>query len=74
VNHEYDRDADQVRDVGDIELRLKVPAAHAYICSPDEQNRKALPLQQESDGVRMLVPRLHVYSVIVLERGKAGPN
>jgi hypothetical protein len=68
VNYGYEEKSDQVRDVENLELRLKLPEVRqAFVCSPDGQRRGILPIVREPDGIRLTIGRLHIYSVVVLE-------
>lgn len=66
INYGYDKDADRVRDVRSIELRLSLPTTRPRLLSPDDERERVLPLQHEKTGVRLVLPGLHIYSVLDL--------
>ena len=62
--------------VSDINVRLRVPAGKrivdAYYASPDPGasaapgSRDAIPVQQEDGTVRLRIPRLKIYDMVVM--------
>ncbi len=69
INYDYREEADRIRDATNIELRVRTPARHASLLSPDgaSTTTPGLPVTRDRETIRVTVPCLHVYSVIVLE-------
>ncbi len=68
INSDYVQDDDTVRDVQNIRITLSLPGRRARLLSPDG-NGAAAPLPVKNDGrvCSFTVPRLHIYSVVVVE-------
>lgn len=71
VNYDYDRDADAVRVLTDVPLRVRLPKdrEHATVISSDGV-RTPLGLGREGDAHVVRLDRLGVYSVVVFHDGE----
>ena len=71
VNYDYDRDADAVRVLQDVPVRVRLPKDkdHATVVAPDG-SRTPLELDR-ADGVHAVrLDRLGVYAIVVLHDGE----
>ena len=71
VNYDYDRDADAVRALSDVPLRVRLPKnrEHATVVASDG-SRSALDLAHEDGAHVVRLPSLGVYSIVVFHDGE----
>jgi hypothetical protein len=70
VNYGYDRDADAVRTLTDVPLRVRLPQdrEHATLVVSDGSRRR-LSVTREDGAHSVLVEALGVYSIVVFHDG-----
>jgi hypothetical protein len=71
VNYDYDRDADAVRALTDVPLRVRLPKdrEHATVVASDG-SRATLELAHEDGAHVVRLPSLGVYSIVVFHDGE----
>ncbi len=67
VNYDYIESEDAVKDAANIRITVNTSARTARLFSPDDGKVTRLTLQRDGGRVSFTVPKLHVYSVVVLE-------
>lgn len=77
VNYDYSETADLFAEKQNLLVRIVADTSNpwqAVFLSPDEEGIQVLPVERDSNAIRITLPRLEAYGVLILQQNNESPT